>query len=81
LSATTLLQIIATTEETIQGKDLSYFDAIKDASTRLGIAQLSRDFKDMRNNLVHEGKLTGGKFGGTSLKDCAMVAADVLNLV
>lgn len=79
LSATTLLQIIAATEGAIQGKELSYFDAATAASRRAGIAGLSRDFKDMRNNLIHEGKLLGGRFSGTTLKDCAVVAADVLN--
>lgn len=79
LSATTLLQIVAATEEANQGKDLSYFNGVTGAAKRVGIRTLSPDFKDMRNNLVHEGKLTGGKFKGSSLIDCAEVAADVLN--
>lgn len=79
LSATTLLQIIAATEEGHQGKGLTYFNGVTDAAKRAGIRVLSGDFKDMRNNLVHEGKLTGGKFKGSSLLDCAEVAADILN--
>lgn len=79
LSATTLLQIIAATEEDFQGKSLSYLDAVSTASTRAGITPLTRDFKDMRNNLIHEGRLLGGKFPGKTLDDCAVVAADVLN--
>jgi len=79
LSATTLLQIIAATEETRQGRDLSYFNAVSAAATRAGIPALGPDFKDMRNNLIHEGKLLGGHFSGASLNDCASVAAGVLN--
>ena len=79
LSATTLLQVIAATEEGIQGRELYYFDAVTAASARAGISPMSRHFKDMRNNLIHEGKLLGGKFSGTSLQDCATVASDVLN--
>ena len=79
LSATTLLQIIAATEEAIQGRKLDYFTAVTAASRRAGVYALSRDFKDMRNNLVHEGRLLGGKFSGTTLRDCAAVAADVFN--
>lgn len=79
LSATTLLQIIAATEESMQSKELSYFSAVTAAANRAGIHALNQDFKDMRNNLIHEGKLLGGSFSGKSLKDCAAVAADVLN--
>ncbi|MEZ9342180.1 hypothetical protein [Vibrio cyclitrophicus] len=79
LSATTLLQIIAATEKQITGNNLSYFDAVTSASNRVGIAPLSRDFKDMRNNLIHEGKLLGGRYAGLNLNDCAQVAADLMN--
>lgn len=79
LSATTLLQIIVETEKTIQGRDMSYFNGVTAAANRAGIPPLSRDFKDMRNVLIHEGKLIGGSFSGTKLEDCAQVAADVLN--
>lgn len=80
LSATTLLQIIAATEESITGNtNLSYFAAVQSASQRVGITSLSRDFKDMRNNLIHEGKLLGGRFAGTDIHACSVVAADLMN--
>ena len=79
LSATTLLQVIVATQEAVQGKELKYFDGVTEASKRAGLTPLSRDFKDMRNVLIHEGKLIGGKFVGTTRDDCARVAADVLN--
>lgn len=79
LSATTLLQIIAATEEHLTGNSLKYFPAIQSASRRVGIPTLSRDFKDMRNNLIHEGKLLGGSFAGTDILACSTVAADLMN--
>lgn len=80
LSATTLLQIIAATEEQITGNsNLSYFAAVQSASQRTRILNLTRDFKDMRNNLIHEGKLLGGSFTGTDIEACSIVAADVMN--
>lgn len=80
LSATTLLQIIAATEERITGNSgLSYFQAVESASARAGIPALTRDFKDMRNNLIHEGQLLGGRFVGTDIDACASVAADLMN--
>lgn len=79
LSATTLLQIIAATQERIKGNSLYYFDAVTLASTRVGITSLKEDFKDMRNNLIHEGKLLGGKFIGKDREACSIVAADVMN--
>lgn len=80
LSATTLLQIIAATEERITGNsNLSYFAAVQSASQRVGIVSLNRDFKDMRNNLIHEGSLLGGRFAGTDIEACSVVAADLMN--
>jgi len=80
LSATTLLQIIAATEERITGNsNLSYLQAVQSVSNRVGITILNRDFKDMRNNLIHEGKLLGGQFVGTDHEACSEVASDVMN--
>lgn len=80
LSATTLLQIIAATEEQVTGNsNLSYFQAVQSASSRVGINSLNKDFKDMRNNLIHEGKLLGGSFAGIGREACSEVAANVMN--
>jgi hypothetical protein len=80
LSATTLLQIIAATEEDItRNNNLPYFTAIQSASRRAGIQTLTREFKDMRNNLIHEGKLLGGSYSGRNIYDCSVVAANLLN--
>lgn len=79
LCATTLLQIIAKTEKQIIGnRSLSLFCAINSASRRAGIDPLSEDFKKMRNDLIHEGKLIGSSFSGKSFEDCCHVVADLL---
>ena len=80
LSATTLLQIIAATEKGINHRpNAKFLPSIQSASSRAGINPLSDDFKDMRNNLIHEGRLLGGRFSGTTIQDCSAVAADVMN--
>jgi len=60
LSATTLLQVVAATEETRQGKSLSFLQGVTGASNRFGVTPLSADFKNMRNDLVHDGTLPQG---------------------
>lgn len=80
LSATTLLQIIAATEEQQTGNNnLTFFQAIQSATNRVGISPLCGDFKDMRNNLIHEGKLLGGRFTGTDKEACSIIVSDVMN--
>ena len=78
LSATTLLQIIVATEATLQGSDLRYYDGVTAAANRKGIRVLSSDFRDMRNELIHDGQLIGRRFLHNKAT-CDDVAADVLN--
>lgn len=79
LSATTLLQIIVATEANRQGKpSLPYYSGLEDAALRMGIATLSQDFKNMRNELIHDGQLIGSRFAGPR-SACDQVIADVLN--
>jgi hypothetical protein len=79
LSATTLLQIIAATEADRQGKDLSYYGGVTDAAQRMGIHTISNNFKNMRNDLIHEGRLIGTAFAGPDKLACAAVVAELLN--
>lgn len=82
LSATTLLQVIVATEATAQGKrELNFFDGLKDAALRkrLRPLPLGRVFTNMRNELVHDGRLIGTRFAGPDKQACATVVADVLN--
>jgi hypothetical protein len=81
LSTTTLLQVVAATEEDRQGKELSFLQGVTDASTRFHLAPLSADFKNMRNDLVHDGRLSASRFPGKAIEDCAQVAAEVMNWI
>jgi hypothetical protein len=80
LSATTFLQVIVATEAARQGPNqLRFYDGVEAAARRMGIRVLSNDFKDMRNELIHDGQLIGHRFAGPNKQACATVAADVLN--
>jgi hypothetical protein len=80
LSATTLLQVIVATEASKQGLDrMNYYPGVTDAAKRLGIQILSNDFKNMRNELIHDGRLIGARFAGPDKAACARVVAEVLN--
>lgn len=80
LSATTLLQVIVATEASLQGKkELNYYDGVSAAANRKGIRQLSADFKNMRNELIHDGQLIGRRFAGPDRMACAAVIVDLLN--
>jgi hypothetical protein len=80
LSATTLLQVIVATEAAKQGKrELSFYPGVTAAAKRMGIARLGPHFKNMRNELVHDGRLIGSRFAGPDKIACAKVVADVLN--
>ena len=82
LSATTLLQIVAATEERDQGvTNLGFMKAVNEAASRFGLPALSADFKNMRNDLIHDGHLSGSRFANKSREECAEVAADVLNWI
>lgn len=80
LSATTLLQIIVATEADRQGKDdLPFLPGLNAAAQRMGIPSLRQDVKNMRNELVHDGRLIGKRFSGPGIGECAGLVAEVLN--
>jgi hypothetical protein len=79
LSATTLLQVIVATEATRQGRDLRYYPGVTAAARRMGIRVLSAGFKNMRNELIHDGRLIGTRFAGPDKEACAVVVAELLN--
>lgn len=79
LSATTILQVIVATEEGRRGVSLTFRQGVTDASARFGVASLTDDFKNMRNDLVHDGTLSGTRHPGRSADDCRAVAADALD--
>lgn len=79
LSGTTVLQVIAASEKDRAGAKMSFLQGVTAAATRFGIRALSSDFKNMRNDLVHDGLLSGSTFTAKSKQDCARVAADMFD--
>ncbi|WP_186079824.1 hypothetical protein [Burkholderia gladioli] len=86
LSATTLLQIIVSTETRRQRvASLNFYPGLKAASRHARIRRPSYSAKEMRDSLVHEGKLAGAwitalRRKGSSDQDiCAGLVAEVLN--
>lgn len=83
LSATTVLQTIAATEKRkapIANKP-SFYKYVRAAAVRYGLPILSHDFKDMRNDLIHDGTLSGTTFANKTADDGRAVAIDVLNWI
>jgi len=62
-------------------KKMKYFDGMISASRRYGLKPLNEDYKEMRNDIVHEGTLTGSHFKARAKIDCAQVTADALNWI
>src|SRR4051812_32015163 len=58
-----------------------FFQGVTEASNRFGIPVLSTDFRDMRNDLIHDGTLSGHRFIGKTVADCRIVASDVVNWI
>lgn len=54
---------------------------MQSASTRYKLTELSSDYKKMRNDIVHEGKLSGSNFNNKTKHDCAQVTSDSLNWI
>jgi|GEM_PF-1370692 len=61
------------------GAGLTYFQGMQSASSRYGIAALSHDATKMRNDLLHEGKLSGTNFHSKTKSECAKVIAETMS--
>lgn len=83
LSATTVLQTIAATEKRKApiAHRPSFYKYVRAAAVRYGLPVLSHDFKDMRNDLIHDGTLSGTTFQNKSADDGRAVAIVVLNWI
>jgi hypothetical protein len=83
LSTTTILEIIAATADrtaTAGGGNLSTFaKRIDHAADRFGLPHLPPNFRNMRNDLVHEGHLSGSRFPNKSNADCAEAVSEALD--
>lgn len=82
LSTSTILEVIAATAETVSaasGNKLQYFVPRLDfAARRYGLPPLPADFRNMRNDLVHQGRLSGTKFQNKDKIDCAQAISEAL---
>ncbi len=82
LGASTVLQIIAATEaDRQQKKALFFYNSITAVAARWSLTRLSEDFKKMRNDLIHEGTLSGSHFSSKSKSNCAAVVTEALNWI
>ena len=55
---------------------LTYFQGMESASNRYALTKLTRDYTKMRNDIVHEGVLSGSNFTGKNKADCAVIITD-----
>lgn len=85
LSTATLLEIIAATAKAAAAaaglNKSKYVDRIDYAAHRFGLPLASTDFRDMRNDLVHEGTLSGSRFINKNADDCAVAVAAALEWI
>jgi hypothetical protein len=80
LSACTILEMVKQNERRRNGNQKQYFyDAIVSASNHYQIRIMSRDWISMRNDLVHDGKLSGSRFQNKDVFQCNAVSKDVLH--
>src|ERR1017187_1811780 len=74
------MDIVKQVERRVTGNSrLEYFQGMKSASTRYRIPPLGHDYTKMRNDIVHQGVLSGNNFTSRSKAECAAVVADALN--
>jgi hypothetical protein len=85
LSTATLLEIIAATAKAVAAaagmRKTTFAERIDYAAQRFGLPFVSTDFRDMRNDLVHEGTLSGTRFANKTADDCAIAAAAALGWI
>jgi hypothetical protein len=85
LSATTILEIIAITAKRVaasQGQTIQDFTPrLAFAAARFNLPDLPPDFRKMRNDLVHEGTLSGQKFPNKDSFACGVAVAEALDWI
>jgi hypothetical protein len=82
LSAFTIMEMIQQNERKhMKNPNMSLYDSITNASKRLRIGGLSRDFHKMRQDLIHEGRLSANRFVCRTKAECANVCLDMLNWI
>jgi hypothetical protein len=82
LSVGVQMDIVKQCERVATGNfGLTYFQGMESASNRYTLTKLPRDYTKMRNDIVHEGVLSGSNFSTKNKADCAAVIASSLNWI
>lgn len=76
-----LMDVVKQAEIKSRGEDLEYYEGMESASSRFNLNPLSHDFVKMRNDLVHEGKLSGSNFSGKNKTQCVEIITLLLNWI
>jgi hypothetical protein len=81
INACVQMDIVKQCEIAAAGRRFDFFPGMVAASRRYNLASLSRDYKNMRNDVVHEGVLSGTNNAGKTKAECAGFTADTLNWI
>ena len=81
LSVGVQMDIVKQCEIATRGKDLNCFEGMEAASNRYSLKKLNKDYKKMRDDLVHEGVLSGSDFKSKNKGECAEVISAALNWI
>lgn len=82
LSLGVQMDLVKQEEMRLEGSSgLSYRQGMETASSRYNISPLSADYAKMRNDIVHEGILSGTNFNNKTKADCSQVIIDTLNWI
>jgi hypothetical protein len=81
LNACVQMDVVKQCEMTATGRRLDFLHGMIEASTRYNVPQLSVDYRNMRNDLVHEGVLSGTNNPHKTKAQCQGYAADTLNWI
>ena len=82
LSLGVQMDLVKQEERRLTGNNgLTYRQGMKSASSRYGITPLNIDYTKMRNDIVHEGVLSGSNFSNKTKSECSAVIVDTLNWV
>jgi len=74
-----VMDIVKQCERNFHRRHFSFFEGMQAASARFNIDELPRDFTRMRNDLVHEGKLSGSNYKNKTKTESAEIITQVLN--
>ena len=84
LSTTTILEIIAATAKSQTSPNTpirNFNEQMKFAASRFNLPILPPDFRNMRNDLIHEGTLSGTRFPDKDATACGIAAAEALDWI